>query len=133
MDTKKRISEKLVPNFNFIKLNEDEYTNFDSYIKILRYNRLIVTLGSKGAKYMDELFPSNDPKETIDVSGAGDTFTASFTLSIWKLKILKNQLFMPIKWRQLWYQKEEYQHHGKSNYYWIKGIYWSKFIKRIKR
>jgi ribokinase len=26
------------------------------------------------------VYPSPDPKETIDVSGAGDTFTASFTL-----------------------------------------------------
>ena len=80
LDAKKKISEKLVPNFNFIKLNEHEYTNFDSYVKILHSNKLIVTLGSKGAKYMDELFPSDDPKETIDVSGAGDTFTASFIL-----------------------------------------------------
>jgi ribokinase len=92
MDTKKKISEKLVPNFNFIKLNEHEYTNFDSYIKILHSNKLIVTLGSKGAKYMDELFPSNDPKETIDVSGAGDTFTASFTLKYLETKNIKESI-----------------------------------------
>ena len=29
---------------------------------------------------MDTVYPSVNPKETIDVSGAGDTFTASFTL-----------------------------------------------------
>lgn len=92
MDTKKRISEKLVPNFNFIKLNEHEYANFDSYVKILHSNKLIVTLGSKGAKYMDELFPSLDPKETIDVSGAGDTFTASFTLKYLETKNIKESI-----------------------------------------
>ena len=34
MDTKKRISEKLVPNFNFIKLNEDEYTILNEFFEI---------------------------------------------------------------------------------------------------
>jgi sugar/nucleoside kinase (ribokinase family) len=37
-------------------------------------------LGSKGAKYKDKIYPSNKPQETIDVSGAGDSFIASFGL-----------------------------------------------------
>ena len=43
-------------------------------------NKILVTLGSRGAKYINKIFPSPDPKETIDVSGAGDTFTAAFTV-----------------------------------------------------
>lgn len=80
MDTKKVITEKLICYFNFIKLNEHEFKNFDSGIKKRWPDKLVVTLGDKGAKYLDKVYESPDPKETIDVSGAGDTFTASFTL-----------------------------------------------------
>ena len=38
------------------------------------------TLGMKGAKHNDVIYPSPSPKQTMDVSGAGDTFTASFIL-----------------------------------------------------
>ena len=86
MDTKKQVSPNLVSNFNFIKLNEHEYRSFSDDVKNLYPNKLIVTLGSKGAKYMDNLYPSPDPKETIDVSGAGDTFTSAFTLKYLETK-----------------------------------------------
>lgn len=78
IDTKKRIGTFLANCFNFVKLNEIEYSkhNFDE--NTLR--KILITLGSKGAKYRNTIYPSPDPKETIDVSGAGDTFTASFTL-----------------------------------------------------
>ena len=92
MDTKKQISPDLVSNFNFIKLNEHEYSNFSDDVKKRYPNKLIVTLGSKGAKYMDEIFPSPDPKETIDVSGAGDTFTASFTLKYLETKDISESI-----------------------------------------
>jgi bifunctional ADP-heptose synthase (sugar kinase/adenylyltransferase) len=32
------------------------------------------------------MFPSDSPKETIDVSGAGDTFTAAFTIKYLEVK-----------------------------------------------
>lgn len=86
MDTKKQISTDLVSNFNFIKLNEHEFCNFSDNVKKLYPNKLIVTLGSKGAKYMDTVYSSPNPRETIDVSGAGDTFTASFTVKYLETK-----------------------------------------------
>ena len=92
MDTKKQISPNLVSNFNFIKLNEHEYSNFSDDIKKQYPNKLIVTLGSKGAKYMDTIYPSPDPRETIDVSGAGDTFTASFTVKYLETKNIKESI-----------------------------------------
>jgi len=92
MDTKKQISPDLVSNFNFIKLNEHEYRNFSDDVKKRHPNKLIVTLGSKGAKYMDKIFPSPDPKETIDVSGAGDTFTASFTIKYLETKNIEESI-----------------------------------------
>lgn len=92
MDTKKQISPNLVANFNFIKLNEHEYSNFSDDIKKQYPNKLIVTLGSKGAKYMDTTYPSPDPRETIDVSGAGDTFTASFTVKYLETKNIEESI-----------------------------------------
>jgi sugar/nucleoside kinase (ribokinase family) len=40
--------------------------------------KAIITLGSNGARYINNLYHSPSPKETIDVSGAGDTFLAAF-------------------------------------------------------
>jgi sugar/nucleoside kinase (ribokinase family) len=56
-----------------------------------------VTLGSKGAKYIDTIYPSPDPKETIDVSGAGDTFTASFTLKYLQTKNVEESIIFANK------------------------------------
>ena len=92
MDTKKQITPDLVSNFNFIKLNEHEYHNFSDDVKKLYPHKLIVTLGSKGAKYMDNIYPSPDPRETIDVSGAGDTFTASFTVKYLETKNIEESI-----------------------------------------
>lgn len=78
MDTKKQIDTSVFECFDFIKLNEYEFQKHRFVKNIL--NKVIVTLGSQGAKYNGKTYPSPDPKETIDVSGAGDTFTASFTL-----------------------------------------------------
>jgi ribokinase len=52
----------------------------------------LITLGSRGAKYIDKIFPSPDPKETIDVSGAGDTFTASFTIKYLETKNIEESI-----------------------------------------
>ena len=39
-----------------------------------------------GAQFNDIIYPSPNPQETIDVSGAGDTFTASFILKYFETK-----------------------------------------------
>lgn len=79
LDTKKKLSGEILSDcFNFIKLNEKEFTqNFTD--DILTLKKLLITLGSKGTMYDGVLYPSEFPRETIDVSGAGDTFLASFT------------------------------------------------------
>lgn len=78
LDTKKKLSKKIITSFDFVKMNEYEFmNNYTKDIDLLK--KIIVTLGSKGANYNGVLYPSETPKETRDVSGAGDTFTASFT------------------------------------------------------
>lgn len=56
-----------------VKINEDEYNKAKSLPR-----SLIVTLGSKGAMYNEQVFPS-PPVEMFDVCGAGDTFLAGLT------------------------------------------------------
>jgi D-beta-D-heptose 7-phosphate kinase/D-beta-D-heptose 1-phosphate adenosyltransferase len=77
LDTKRKLTQEIADKFTFIKLNESESQNN----KHLNPDNLIVTLGSKGVLYDDKLIPQENPKQTIDVSGAGDTFTAAFILN----------------------------------------------------
>lgn len=55
----------------YIKINETEYNNLKNFPQ-----NLIVTLGEKGARFKNVLYPAN--KATVfDVVGAGDTFLAA--------------------------------------------------------
>jgi D-beta-D-heptose 7-phosphate kinase/D-beta-D-heptose 1-phosphate adenosyltransferase len=75
VDTKKKMNPIHLSHFNFIKINEHEA---NQGVADELKEKTIVTLGPKGAMYMNTLYPSPHPKETIDVSGAGDTFLAAF-------------------------------------------------------
>ena len=77
LDSKRKLSKEIVNSFTFVKLNEKEsLQNSD----LLDCKNILVTLGGKGTKFNDEVYPSPNPQETIDVSGAGDTFTSAFIL-----------------------------------------------------
>jgi D-beta-D-heptose 7-phosphate kinase/D-beta-D-heptose 1-phosphate adenosyltransferase len=90
MDTKRKIGSNLLSCFNFIKLNESEYLRHE--FNPHHYKKLLITLGSRGAKYDGTIYPSPNPKETIDVSGAGDTFTAAFTLKYIETKDIEQSI-----------------------------------------
>lgn len=77
LDSKRKMSQ-LFKQFDFIKLNKSE-RNSQSESDIKGLN-IITTLGKGGAEFNGIVYPSNDPRDTIDVSGAGDTFTAAFIL-----------------------------------------------------
>jgi bifunctional ADP-heptose synthase (sugar kinase/adenylyltransferase) len=95
IDTKKQIGDILVEGFDFVKLNESEFNKHNFNESLL--NKILVTLGSNGAKYEGKIYPSPDPKETIDVSGAGDTFTASFTLKYLKTNNVEESIIFANK------------------------------------
>jgi len=77
LDSKRKLTKEIVNSYTFVKLNEKESLQNS---ELLECNNILVTLGSRGTKFNDELYPSPNPQETIDVSGAGDTFTSSFIL-----------------------------------------------------
>jgi len=82
LDSKRKLTDDITKGFTFVKLNESESkANLD-----LAMDNIIVTLGSKGASYNGKLIPQINPQETIDVSGAGDIFTAAFILNYYKHK-----------------------------------------------
>ena len=75
LDSKRVLSKDIAEKFSWVKLNRQEALN-NSHI--MDDDNVIVTLGSQGAMWNNKLYPAPKPIETIDVSGAGDTFTASF-------------------------------------------------------
>ena len=92
LDTKKQLGS-WCKNIDFIKINEFEHKkNFErlpDYPFIL--NKMIVTIGSKGCKYRDEIFPVQGVS-VKDVSGAGDTFLAALVLSYLKNNDIKSAI-----------------------------------------
>ena len=73
----KKIFGEWVMNASFIKINQPEYEKNKE--NLINYKgQLIVTLGEKGVKWNDLIHPPSRHAEVSDLSGAGDTFFASF-------------------------------------------------------
>lgn len=85
LDSKKKLDQSVIHYLDFIKLNESE-AELNKELVSLFPDKFIVTLGAKGVMYMGKMYPSPNPQETIDVSGAGDTFVASFTVKYLETK-----------------------------------------------
>lgn len=79
IDTKRKLTKNIIDNVDFIKLNYSEYLN-NKQIVDENLNKFIITKGRDGTDYINKNYPSPNPQDTIDVSGAGDTFVASFSL-----------------------------------------------------
>ena len=82
LDSKRKLTNDIIKDFTFVKLNESERINNSD----LTTRNIITTLGKKGAHYDGKSFESPNPQDTIDVSGAGDTFTAAFILKYYETK-----------------------------------------------
>tara|TARA_Y100000593_G_scaffold95125_1_gene200237 strand:- start:8077 stop:8805 length:729 start_codon:yes stop_codon:yes gene_type:complete len=92
LDTKKQLGD-WCKNIDFIKINEFEHKkNFErlpNYPFIL--DKMIVTIGSKGCKYKNEIYPV--PAVSVkDVSGAGDTFLAALVVAYLKNNNIENAI-----------------------------------------
>ena len=78
LDAKKKLSREIIDSFTFVKLNENEWKNNEELVEGFE-EKLLITLGIRGCQWNGQTFSSVDPKVTMDVSGAGDTFTASLS------------------------------------------------------
>jgi len=82
LDSKRQLNNDIIGAFTFVKLNESEAkANPD-----LTLENIITTLGKRGAEYKGVIYESPNPQDTIDVSGAGDTFTAAFIIKYYQLQ-----------------------------------------------
>lgn len=80
VDTKKHLGD-WCRNIKFIKLNRAETEKNLEYITQNQWliPKVISTLDKDGASYMHQLIPTKRV-EIVDISGAGDTFVAGFTI-----------------------------------------------------
>lgn len=80
LDTKKILGDFCL-KAKFIKINHTEYSNSKAFFDEESFSKqLIVTLGSKGCRYDQTLFPV-EAVEIRDLVGAGDTFLAALTVN----------------------------------------------------
>lgn len=88
----------------FIKINELEFKN-----KISKNDRLIVTMGSKGAVLKignkDKLFPTK-AADVVDVCGCGDTFLAAMTYQYLMTNSIQDAIIFANKASSLTVQRE---------------------------
>lgn len=99
VDTKRKLTRDLMVHLDYLKLNESESNQLDP--QILFYNRkIITTLGGKGAQYMNKKYLVEEV-ETIDVSGAGDTFLAALAYQYAKTKSIPKSIIFANKMASL--------------------------------
>ena len=93
LDSKRKLKSNVTSDFTFVKLNESEYNSNQD----IPTSNVIVTLGSKGSMFNSKIYSSDNPQETIDVSGAGDTFTASFILKFYQTQNIEESIIFANK------------------------------------
>lgn len=76
LDTKK-ILGSWAEAVTFIKINESEYERTRDVLSENVIDKLIVTLGPKGAMHQGVIYPTPDVSR-VDSCGAGDTFVSAF-------------------------------------------------------
>jgi len=80
LDTKRLLTQSVLDAYNFIKLNEYEFEqNAELVLTSHSLDKCIITLGVRGVKFLNDIFPPLKKIQTFDVSGAGDVFTAAFS------------------------------------------------------
>jgi D-beta-D-heptose 7-phosphate kinase/D-beta-D-heptose 1-phosphate adenosyltransferase len=84
VDSKKTDLEQF--NGCFVKVNEKEYSE-----SVTQVSNMIVTLGSGGARYQDQLY-TVDKVEVVDVCGAGDTFLAALVFEYLNTSSIKSAI-----------------------------------------
>ena len=79
LDTKKEL-DYWASDAKFIKINNFEAERSPVFVDSFS-PKIVQTLGGDGVMWNGEMFPVKDKVETLDVSGAGDTFMAAFVVA----------------------------------------------------
>lgn len=80
IDTKKVVNVSSFKHYTFVKMNEDEWDYCQKHGADYAdwKDKLIVTLGDRGCSYNGKRYSVDNTVEVKDLSGAGDTWMASF-------------------------------------------------------
>jgi len=81
LDSKKVLDYSTISDIDYVKLNYNEYLNNKELCDSFK-EKFIITKGKDGASFNGVDYKSDNPQQTIDVSGAGDTFMASFVIKL---------------------------------------------------
>jgi bifunctional ADP-heptose synthase (sugar kinase/adenylyltransferase) len=83
IDTKKVIDIDHFTGFTFVKMNEVEWERCERYgAKYDEWkDNLIITMSERGCMYKEKRYSVDNSVEVRDLSGAGDTWMASFAFS----------------------------------------------------
>jgi len=92
LDTKK-ILDTFANNATFIKINDIEYSKTKSTITSILKEKLIITLGPKGAVYKENPYYVEEV-DVRDTSGAGDTFLAGLVYYYLTYNIIEQAINM---------------------------------------
>lgn len=93
LDTKRKLTKEILDVVSYVKLNESEYDNNEDIIGDEYLDKIIITMGGDGVLYNNIKYKQKENIRTIDVSGAGDTFTAAFGLKILETKDIEESIF----------------------------------------
>lgn len=80
LDTKKQLKTTWAYKARFIKINEPEFELTKATLGKGLLKKTIVTQGERGCTFRDINYPAPGKLQTIDVSGAGDTFIAALAV-----------------------------------------------------
>lgn len=97
LDSKRRLTDDIINVVDYIKLNQDEYNGNKDLINEDNINKFIITMGGSGVSHNGIIYMQENNARTIDVSGAGDTFTAALALSLYNNKSLSEAIRMANK------------------------------------
>ena len=95
IDTKKTIgSGDYFKDYTFVKMNEEEWENCISKGAVYDEwkERLIVTMSERGCMYNNKTYSVDNSIEVRDLSGAGDTWMASFVYSYVDTNIMEDSI-----------------------------------------
>ena len=92
-DTKKQLGN-WCKDLRFIKLNRSEFENNKEFIDENDWilEKLIITLDKDGCMHLGVSYPT-EKVEIMDISGAGDTFVASFVYHYLSHKSISNSIY----------------------------------------
>lgn len=90
LDSKKKLGD-WCKNVSVIKINEKEYFENADWLENYK-GELVITLGSRGSKYKDVIYPIFESHPVRDLSGAGDTYLAALVVEYLKTNDIKKSI-----------------------------------------